>query len=149
LRQKNKPTASCTHAGGGYEEISHTADLALRVWGKNLHALFINAAAGMTRLMSDAAVEGSPTPTRTLSIEAMDTESLLVEWLSELAFLAESEGAVFGSFSITDITETGLRAVLKNQLPGKPTRTIKAVTFHDLQIIKTDRGVEATVVFDV
>jgi SHS2 domain-containing protein len=149
LRQKKKPTAPCSLAGGGYEEISHTADLALRVWGKDLHDLFVNAAAGMTALMSGTSFDGPPTLTRALSIEAMDAESLLVEWLSELAFLAESEGAVFKSFSIADITETGMIAVLEDQLSVKPARTIKAVTYHDLEIIKTDRGLEATVVFDV
>jgi SHS2 domain-containing protein len=134
---------------GGYEEIPHTADLALRVWGKNLHSLFVNAAAGMTALMSNATSEASSGLTRSLSIEAMDAESLLVEWLGELAFLAESEGALYESFSITDITETRLKAVMENQLSGKPKRTIKAVTYHGLNIVKTKRGLEATVVFDV
>ncbi|MFH0726406.1 MAG: archease [Pseudomonadota bacterium] len=149
MRQKKKTTAPCSLTGGGYEEIPHTADLALRVWGKDLHDLFVNAAAGMTTLMSDASVDGSPTLTRALSIEAMDAESLLVEWLSELAYLAESEGALFESFSIANITETGLNAVLENQLSGKPTRTIKAVTYHGLNIVETKQGFEATVVFDV
>jgi SHS2 domain-containing protein len=149
LRKKNKPTVPCTHSGGGYEEISHTADLALRVWGGTLNALFVNAARGMTTLMSDAASEGMPAITRSLSIEALDAEDLLVEWLSELAFLAESEGAVFKFFSITHISQTGLQAVLKGHLSDELKRTIKAVTYHNLEIIKTDRGLETTVVFDV
>jgi SHS2 domain-containing protein len=149
LVKKNKPKVPSTNSGTGYEEISHTADLALRVWGKNLEALFVNAAAGMTTLMIDTALEGGVSVTRSLSIEAMDAEALLVEWLSEVAYLAESEGAVFHLFSIAHITETELKAVLQGQLPGKLKRTIKAVTYHRLKIIKTDRGVEATVVFDV
>lgn len=149
LIQKIKRTAPGTDSTGGYEEVSHTADLALRVWGENMNALFAHAAYGITRLMSDAVSKGTPTITRFLSIEAMDAESLLVEWLSELAFLAESEGAIFQSFSITHITGTDLKAVLEGQLSGELRRTIKAVTYHNLEIVRTVRGLEATVVFDV
>jgi SHS2 domain-containing protein len=149
LVKKNKPITSCIDAGGGYEEISHTADLALRVWGENLRALFICAACGMTTLMSDAAVDRTGTITRSVSIEAMDAEALLVDWLSELAFLAESEGTVFNSFSITHITETGLKAVVEGQPSGELKRSIKAVTYHNLAIMRTNRGLETTVVFDV
>lgn len=149
LAPENKPTAPCTEPGAGYEEISHTADLSLRAWGKNLDELFVRAACGMTALMTDAADEATPSLSRSLSIRAMDAESLLVEWLNELAYLAESEGAVFQRFSITHISETGLKAVVEGRLSGNLKRTIKAVTYHNLEIIKTDRGVEATVVFDV
>jgi SHS2 domain-containing protein len=149
VTRKTKPVSLDADSGGGYEEMPHTADLALQVWGQNLNALFVNAALGMMSLMTDADFKGTAAVARSLSIEAMDAETLLVEWLSEVAYLAESEGILCHVFSITRITETGLTAELKGRLTGKLKRTIKAVTYHNLEIVKTDRGVEATVVFDV
>ena len=36
----------------GFEEVEHTADKALRIFGTNLTELFLNAAAGLTHLMA-------------------------------------------------------------------------------------------------
>ncbi len=82
----------------GFEEIDHTADCALHIFGKNFSKLLTNAAIGMTSLM---AFELSAIPddtTQHVELEAMDAESLLVEWLSELAYWAEMEMLVFHCF---------------------------------------------------
>nr|NIU58226.1 archease [Phycisphaerae bacterium]NIW94523.1 archease [Phycisphaerae bacterium] len=36
----------------GFEEVEHTADEALRIFGANLAELFLSAAAGLTHLMA-------------------------------------------------------------------------------------------------
>ena len=43
-----------------YEEIEHTADRALRVWGKRLPDLFVGAARGMAHLMADLPAVHAP-----------------------------------------------------------------------------------------
>ncbi|MDX9785524.1 MAG: archease [Desulfobacterales bacterium] len=136
-------------ASSGVKEMIHTADLALRVRGKDLDALMRNAAAGMSALMCDAPMAASVPERRDVSVSAPDAEGLLVEWLSELAYWAESEGAVFNSFLIHSISETSLTATVSGRLSGPLKRTIKAVTYHNLAIKQTARGLEATVVFDV
>lgn len=134
----------------GFEEITHTADLALHVRGKDLAELMINAARGMSALMhEDPLASDAADDIRRISITAMDAESLLVEWLSELALLAESESAVFHTFCICQVTETALTAVVRGRTGLVLKRTIKAVTYHKLVIIRTDGGLETTVVFDV
>lgn len=130
-------------------EIGHTADLALHIRGKDLEDLLCNAARGMSALMSDAPPDSGATEILELSISAADAESLLVEWLSELAYLAESKGAVFSTFSVHAISETGLCATLSGRLSGPLRRAIKAVTYHHLAIRRTADGLETTVVFDV
>lgn len=134
----------------GFEEITHTADLALRVRGKDLAELMINAARGLSALMHENPLASDATDDiRRISITAMDAESLLVEWLSELALLAESEGVVFHTICICSISETALTAVVRGRTGLVLQRTIKAVTYHKLVIIQTDGGLETTVVFDV
>ncbi|HEC35265.1 MAG TPA: archease, partial [Anaerolineae bacterium] len=78
----------------GFEEVPHTADIALRVWGQDLPELFANAARGMAWLMVDPSTV-NPTVEVPLELRAYDAESLLVTWLGELLYLNERDGLVF------------------------------------------------------
>lgn len=133
----------------GFEEIEHTADRALHIRGRNLKQLLLSAAQGMNSLMIP---DVSKLPTRIkkkVEIDALDAESLLVEWLSELAYWAETEMLIFSRFDLQTVTATHVRATLYGEYVQKLEKHIKAVTYHNLKIAKTDRGLEATVVFDV
>ena len=133
----------------GFEEIEHTADRALRIFGTNLTELFLNAATGLTHLMAADASDISTEIEKSIELEAIDAESLLVEWLSELAYWAESEMLVFKKFRIQKATATHLQAKIFGGKTSLLEKHIKAVTYHNLEIIKTAKGLEATIVFDV
>jgi SHS2 domain-containing protein len=133
---------------GAIEEIEHTADLAIRVRGRHLKELFINAALGMGMLMAD--LKGiRPDVERQVELEELDAETLLVSWLGELLWFNEESDAVFVQFEIRELTRTRLRAAVWGGPVTKQWKHIKAVTFHDLEIIETVDGYEATLVFDV
>ena len=136
-------------ANTGFEEIEHTADLALRIRGRNLNDLLFNAARGMSTLLV-VNLTGIPlTHYEQIEIDAYDAESLLVNWLSELAYRAETEGIVFANFELQNVTPTGLHATVQGGRVPDLKKHIKAVTYHNLEIIETPDGLEATVVFDV
>jgi len=130
-----------------FEELQHTADWALRVWAGSLPALFSEAARGMNAL-SGAQPASGPRLSRTFAAEAADVESLLVLFLSELVYAAEQEHLVFETH---EIELKGFK--LKVNMMGAPllslNKSIKAVTYHNLQIRKTDAGFEVEIVFDV
>jgi len=129
--------------------MEHTADCALHVWGKDLNELLLNAAHGMNSL---TAVDLSSIPEnieKHFEFEAIDAESLLVEWLSELAYWAETQMLIFRRFDLYNVTPTHVQAVMHGGLASGLKNHIKAVTYHNLEIIETKKGVEATVVFDV
>jgi SHS2 domain-containing protein len=132
-----------------FEEVEHTADKALRIFGSNLSELLLNAAEGMTHLMGADVSEISTEIEKSIELDAIDAESLLVEWLSELAYWAESEMLVFKKFRIQTATATHLRASVFGGKSSTLEKHIKAVTYHNLKIIKTSKGLEATIVFDV
>lgn len=134
-----------------FEEIEHTADVALRVHGKDLAELFVNAARGMWTLIVPDVEALVPAITREIELEAMDAEVLLVDWLSELLYLHETEQEIYSQFVIHDISPQHLRAEVKGGAVNGHTlrKHIKAVTFHDLSIEETAEGFRATVVFDV
>ncbi len=104
-----------------YEVVDHTADWALRIWGKDLADLLRNAAIGMNSLMIGADTPPStsseyvsaPIISHTLAFDTFDTETLLVDWLTELAYLAEMEQLVFPIIELTNVTPTHLEAQIQ------------------------------------
>lgn len=133
----------------GFEEVEHTADHALKIFGRNLKELFTSAAKGMTSLMVADMSGVSEDITKAIKLEAIDAESLLVEWLSELAYWAEDEMLIFKTIRIFNITANQLDASATGGRVPAIEKHIKAVTYHNLKIMKTQRGLEATIVFDV
>jgi SHS2 domain-containing protein len=132
----------------GFEEVEHTADVAIRVMGRDMVELFANAASGLAYQLADVA-SVRPVQTEALDLQANDSETLLVTWLGELLYLAERDGYVYTGFDIRELTPTRLRAVVRGGPASERRRYIKAVTFSNLQIVRTEAGYEATVVFDV
>ena len=132
-----------------FEEVEHTADKALRIFGTNLTDLLLNAAAGLTHLMAADVSEIATEIEKFIDLDAIDAERRLVEWLSAVAYCAESELLVFKKFRIQEATATHLQAKIFGGKTSMLEKHIKAVTYHNLKIITTSQGLEATIVFDV
>jgi hypothetical protein len=92
-----------------FEEIEHTADVAIRVWGRDLAELFANAAYGMACQLADPG-EVEQTVEQSVELNAYDVETLLVSWLGELLYLGEREECVFTDFDLLEVTLTRLWA---------------------------------------
>jgi SHS2 domain-containing protein len=132
-----------------FEEIEHTADWALWVRGRDLRELLINAARGMVSLIVADPADLPGGVEKEFELESIDAESLLVDWLSELAYCAEAEMLIFHQFELQKVTPMLLQATIRGGHAPALTKHIKAVTYHNLEIIETENGLEATVVFDV
>ena len=131
-----------------FVEIEHTADWSIRVRSATLPELFINAATGMYSLMADVSTL-MPAVERELEVASVDAEALLVKWLNELLYHTEMDGEVFGEFHIQAFEPTHLRATAKAGRGVELKKQIKAVTFHNLQIVSSGDGYQVTIVFDV
>lgn len=132
-----------------FEEVAHTADLALRVWAPTLGAVFAEAAAGMFHLLGcEAGDAGSPVQ-REVELEAPDVETLLVDWLSELLYLSETFGECYHRFRVDLIGEGRLRGHVAGHAGAEALQDIKAVTYSYLSIEEGERGLETTLTFDV
>jgi SHS2 domain-containing protein len=128
-------------------EIPHTADWCLHVWSADLPSLFIDAASGMNYL-SGIKIAPHPKKKQVFHTTAPDTESLLVSFLSNLVFFTEHEKIGFTQFSI-QLKAHELTATMRGAPLISINKTIKAVTFHNLQIKKNPSGYEVDIVFDV
>src|SRR6266508_1001700 len=142
----------------GFEEISHTADWSARVWAEDLPSLFAESARAMN-LLAGTVIGRRSRVKRMFESLGPDAESLLVAFLSELIFYQEQENLAFNVFEL-EVEEPVLtgEAVSKGQklkvkMEGAQIasidKAIKAVTYHNLKIERTNQGYETTIVFDV
>lgn len=136
-----------TRPEAGYRELEHTADWELEVWGEDLAALLEQAALGMYALMG-VVLEGSPRRKQELEVEGADREDLLVAFLDELLFLAESDGLGFDRLRV-EASPGRVRAAVEGSAIRSRAKEIKAVTYHRLTVRDADGGLVTRIVFDV
>ena len=79
-------------------------------------------------------------------------ETLLVSWLQELLYLLDTEDLVFGRFQVK-LHGFSLEAIAWGDVFDPKIHTmkteIKAVTYHQLEVAKSDQGWQAQVIFDI
>ena len=135
---------------GGFEEVSHTADLEIKVWGMDLSSLFVAAAEGMFHLSGlEDSEEGFSAMQEDISLNAMDGEGLLILFLEELLYRLTEEYMLFDVVKITIKDNFSLEAKLRGTQIKSYQRDIKAVTYHKLNIRETENGYSVNIVFDI
>ena len=128
-----------------YRWVDHTAEVELEIRAGSEREVFADSLAALAELL---AVDGDGDERRTITVAAPDRPSLLVGWLEELAFLAESEGFEPVALESLELPEGELRGVVRGRL-GEPPPLVKAVTYHRLSFEPCDSGYCATVILDV
>ncbi|MDD5729934.1 MAG: archease [Candidatus Omnitrophica bacterium] len=136
-----------------YELIEHTADIGIRVKGKDLNELFSNAAYAMFDIIAERTKESSSPKIRKFHIiqEAQNTEELFVNWLNELLSLSSAKDAIFCDFIFNKLDEDYLDVEASGcDIKGyKVNVEIKAATYHELAVRKLKSHWLAEVIFDV
>ena len=131
----------------GYREVSHTADIALRVWAEDFFGLLRYAAEGLYALMG-VELEVTPGGGWVFSIPQGGEETILVDFLTELLFLVEEESLALSEFVFDgDQNQVTVRATGRKIKACE--REIKAVTFHRLAVERSASGLVTTITFDV
>ena len=98
--------------------------------------------------------EGVGTPEmRTLCVEGADRKQLLVRFLGEMLFLYDGAGFVGKEFHVTSMTPTALTVEVKGEkldVSRHQTRLdVKAITYHQLEIIENPEGATVRVFLDI
>jgi SHS2 domain-containing protein len=135
-----------------YEFIEHTADLGFKAYGASQEKLFAHAAeAFFEAIVALESVEERIE--RSIRVEAEGLDNLMVNWLSELLYLYDTERIVFKSFQITRIEDNQLEANARGEVLDPARHEIKtgvkAVTYHQLYVKEGVGGWEAQVIFDI
>ncbi len=135
-----------------YQIINHTADLGIIVKGPDVKQLFIHAARAMTDLMVEGDISDK-TAIRDVLVKGEDFPDLMVRWLGEILYLFEGENLIVNSIEIKAISTVQLKSTLTlasfDPDHHQALREIKAVTYHQSSVDKSDDGWEAKVIFDI
>jgi SHS2 domain-containing protein len=132
-----------------FEQIEHTADVGINARGDTLEQLFANCLKGMLSILTEKKI--SSDQTKEIKLAAPDRESLLVDFLNEVLFLANTRSWLPVDAEI-EVKDNILKAKLKGSavdLRETLREEIKAATHHRLEIFK-EKGTWLTrVYFDV
>jgi len=84
-------------------------------------------------------------------LEAEDLGELFRDWLGELLFLLEARNQRLKEAFFETLSETELVCLFLAEVPpvGADRTEIKAVTYHQLRVVSTRDGWEASVLFDI
>ena len=136
-----------------YSFYPHTADIRLKVTGNTRGEVFVLAVEAMADLIKEGYCrKGKPGFSREekLELKSFDGTSLLVDFLSEVLTLSHIHKMVFCELIMDTLTETELKAILRGKETDRFDKDIKAVTYHEAELIRKENGQwESTLVFDL
>lgn len=136
-----------------FEFLDHTADLGVRIFGRTQAELFRHAGLALFEIISDPATI-SAKELRSFSLQRESVDELLVEWLSQLLYVHDTELLLFSRFRIQEITAEHLQADAWGEVFKEDKHIIKtgvkAITYHNLAVSTQKDGTWiATVVMDL
>jgi SHS2 domain-containing protein len=143
-----------------YRIIEHTADVGLRIRGRQFPELLENAALGFFDLMTDihsirreeSGKKQKPVR-RIFRLKTKDPGDLLLKWLRELLYMFSAKKLVFYHYEFLKFSETEIvvRAIGTRFDPPRHEQKleVKAVTYHHFELSKNKSGWTAEVIFDI
>ncbi|MGH2807306.1 MAG: archease [Actinomycetota bacterium] len=133
----------------GFEILEHTADVGVRAYGPRVEDVFEQATLSLLDI-TGAARAGSGEVVA-VAVDAADLGALLVYWLEEVLYLQDARDSVVRSVAIDRVTETTAegRVTIAPRDEDLEGTAVKAITYHQLRVERTDAGWVAVVYFDI
>jgi len=132
-----------------HEILEHTSELRVRLRAPDLGALFREAARALGETLAVQAAGTDGPEDHHVEIVAPDLDALLVDWLNELLYLAETRCWIPRDAEALEVSHTRVRGRVRGmRVPIAPS-LVKAATHHGLHVTPVRGGYEAEVVFDV
>jgi SHS2 domain-containing protein len=127
-----------------YRWVEHTGEVELRIDASSEEAVFADALAAFTELVGDDADDsddgdgddgdgdGLGSERREIELEGDDRDLLLVDWVNEFVYLADTGRFVPERISELELEHGRLRAIVRGHR-GDPRPLVKAVSLHGLE----------------
>ncbi len=137
-----------------HEVFEHTADIGLRIRAATLPDLFREAAEGLFELIVPDLNKVQPKRELhfTVSKRHDEYDYLLFDWLNELLYTFDTKRLLLAKFEV-QISAEGLEATARGE-PLDASRhqlehEVKAITYHDLKLVRDGDDWLAEVILDV
>lgn len=143
-----------------FEQLPHTADIKIRVYGSTIQELFEHALIGMFQVVHPIAptcsyrhgrlVCPSLPEQHDIQVQAIDREALLVDFLSEALYLSDVHNEAYLAVTIHELDDYHIHATVHGiRITGFQVVELKAVTHHDVRIVQKNGKWQVDVVFDI
>lgn len=132
-----------------FEVLPHTGDSRLRAFGSDLGELLTAALQGMFVIAEPRLSVASQPVEQSFSLVSADRESLLVDFLSNALALSDIHQEAYDRVEFSALSETGAAGKLFGKKTAGFETQIKAVTYHDLLIGRSDSGLACIITFDL
>jgi len=137
-------------------EDTATADVAFNAYGKDLNELFQNAALALAACTVNNLDSLPKDKAKEVELTADSMDQLLIDFLGELIFIKDTLHLVFNDIT-AEVSEqqehAHIRATLKgtklDQEKHELGNDVKAVTYHNFKLEKTDKGYKCHVILDI
>lgn len=134
-----------------FEFLEHTADIKFRVFGKTLAEIFENSALAVSEYLTRGKkIKLKKKKQFSLISSENDLNLLLYKFLDELIFFLDAENFLVSKAKVS-IKNGHLKAVVFGDRASdyKDLDHIKAATYSEMYVKKTENGWEAQAVMDV
>ena len=127
-----------------------TSDVIFEAYGETLKDVFANAAEAMFTIICRLD-QVKPDTEKKIEVEADCVEDLMINWLQSLIATVDIEEMFFSRFKITDIDEKHLTAYVYGEPISheKGETIVKAVTYHQYEFRKKEKGYTVRVSLDI
>ncbi|MGD0589799.1 MAG: archease [Bacteroidota bacterium] len=135
-----------------FEILEHPSDLGIEAHGNSMQEVFRNAAHGFMSVVTGTS-KIEPRQSRSIELQALDRENLMVRWLTEILYLYDAEKFLTADVKFETLTDT----LLKANILGEPydcskhelKLDVKAITYHQLKVEDHDDDWVAHVFVDI
>ena len=122
----------------------------LKIEGSSLEELFTAAIEGMAELTKEGILKKTATLTEEVLIRAPNVTVLLIDFLSKVLTLQHINKAVYYKIDFINLTEQSINAKILGSKEHSFDEDIKAVTYHEVNVIKNHQGnLETVILFDI
>lgn len=132
-----------------YLILPHQADLRLSVQGSNTENLFRAALNGLCKVMLQEENCKQPSITKQITVESTDLTGLLIDFLSEVLSLSHQHKVLFCEVNFEKLTESYLKAEIRGIEVERFDEDVKAVTYHEADVVFIDGVYQCVIVLDI
>ncbi len=133
-----------------YKFLPHTADFRMYVRAASPEELFKEALLGMMKVLKSDLEAFEDGISESVELKAGDMTVLLIDFLNEVLTLAQTNKEIYTDVDFEAFGETHLKANLRGARVDEFDEDIKAVTYHEADVVQNAKGEwETNLVFDI
>lgn len=134
-----------------YQFLGHTADVKLKVEGKNFADLLIDAANGLFDFLTPEGFEPEEkTKDYNIVVESVDRAALVVDLLSDLLCIAHTDKVILADFAISSCSDNKIELTAVGYKVSEFRDDIKGITYHGAEVKELENGdLTVTITFDI